>query len=132
MITDPLPISFTTLSEKKKKKCDMWRVTCDMWHVTHDTWHHLWFMILWRSGGKGWLTQSMNEWISDEAVYRTATATPGLLIKHIIPSEEEKLLNSNKSQLGILDPGSQELNDWICKVPVDLTHFVQESIHELY
>ena len=33
-------------------------------------------MILWRSGGKGSVTQVMN----DEAVYRTAPATPGLLI----------------------------------------------------
>ena len=35
----------------------------------------LWFMILWRSGGKGWLNESMN----DVAVYRTAPAIPGLL-----------------------------------------------------
>ena len=67
-----------------------------MGHVTRDTWHMtwdifggvnilskfqlpssycLWFMILWRSGGKGWLNESMNY----EAVYRTAPATPGLL-----------------------------------------------------
>ena len=40
-------------------------------------------MILWRSGGKGWINELinelMNEWINDEAVYRTAPATPGLL-----------------------------------------------------
>ena len=72
----------------------MWRLTRDTWHVTRDMWHvtrlggvnilskfqlfssyRLWFMILWRSGGKGWLTDLMN----DEAVYRTAPATPGLL-----------------------------------------------------
>ena len=67
-----------------------------MWHMTRDTWHltcdmfggvnilskfqlpssyRLWFMILWRSGGKGWLGELMNH----EAVYRTAPATPGLL-----------------------------------------------------
>ena len=106
MITDPPPISFTTLSEKKKwhVTCDTWHVTCDMWPVTHDMWHvtrdtfggvsilskfqlpssyRLWFMILWRSGGKGWLNELMNEWINqlinDEAVYRTDPATPGLL-----------------------------------------------------
>ena len=80
--------------------CDTWHVTRDMWHVTCDTWHvtwhvtrdlfggvnilsnfqlpssySLWFMIFWRSGGKGWLT----EWLNDEAVHRTAPATPGLL-----------------------------------------------------
>ena len=86
---------------------DMWHVTCDTWHVTrdkwdvtHDTWHVkcdmfgevnipskfqlpssycLWFMIIWRSGRKGWLTELINEWMNDEAVYRTAPATPGLL-----------------------------------------------------
>ena len=71
--------------------CDMWHVTCDTWHVTRDMFggldilskfqlpssYRLGFMILWRSGGKGSLT--MNEWMSDEAVYRTAPATPGLL-----------------------------------------------------
>ena len=75
--------------------CDMWHVTRDTWHRTHDTWHvtrdtwhvtrlggvnilskfqlhssyRLWFMILWRSGGKGWLI----EWIINDD-------TPGLLI----------------------------------------------------
>ena len=56
----------------------MWHMPCDMWHVTHDTWHMsrvTWFMILWRYGGKGWLS----DLISDKAVYRTAPATPGLL-----------------------------------------------------
>ena len=47
--------------------CDTWHVTCYMWHATCDMWHVvnilskfqpycLWFMILWRSGGKGWQT----------------------------------------------------------------------------
>ena len=63
-----------------KKINDMWHVTCDMWHMTCDTWHMtrlggvnilskfqlpssscLWFMLLWRSGGKGSLNQSVNE-----------------------------------------------------------------------
>ena len=38
--------------------------------------YRFWFMILWRYGGKGWLSDLMN----DKAVYRTALATPGLLI----------------------------------------------------
>ena len=44
-MTDPPPISSTTLSEKKKinkyinKKNDTWHVTRDTWHVTRDTWH---------------------------------------------------------------------------------------------
>ena len=84
-----------------KKKSDIWHMTCDTWHVTHDTWHvtrdtlggmnilskfqlpssyRLWFMILWKYWGKGSLTYQMNELISDKAVYRTAPATPGLLI----------------------------------------------------
>ena len=71
--------------------CDMWHITCDMWHVTHDMWHvegvnilskfqlpssyGLWFMTSWRSRGKGWPT----EWINDGGDCRTAPATPGLL-----------------------------------------------------
>ena len=74
--------------KRKKMTCDMWHVTHDIWHVTHDTWHvvtretwhvwgvnilskfqlpssyRLWFMILWRSGEKGWLTEWMNESIN--------------------------------------------------------------------
>ena len=71
----------------------MWHVTRDMWHMTRDMFGgvnilskfqlpsscRLWFMILWRSGGKGWLGDWMNQSINDEAVYRTAPATPGLL-----------------------------------------------------
>ena len=33
------------------------------------------------------MTQSLNELINDEAVYRTAPATPGLLIISLIPSK---------------------------------------------
>ena len=78
----------------------MWHVTRDTWHMTRDTWHMtcdmfgwvnilskfqppssycLWFMILLRSGGKGWLNELIKESINHEAVYRTAPATPGLL-----------------------------------------------------
>ena len=67
--------------QKRRKKWhvtrDMWHMTRDMWQVTGDTWHmtrdmfggvnilskfqlpssyHLLFMILRRSGGKGWVT----------------------------------------------------------------------------
>ena len=82
------------VQKKKKKEeeekiwhltFDMWHVTCNTWHVTHDMWHMtrdmfggvnilskfqlpssygLWFMILWRSGGKGWLSKSVNQWIT--------------------------------------------------------------------
>ena len=68
-----------------------------MWQVTHDMFggvnilskfqlpssYRLWFMILWRSGGKGWLSQSVSQLMNDEAVYRTAPATPGLLKKGV-------------------------------------------------
>ena len=37
--------------------------------------YRLWFMILWR-----YFRKSITEWISDEAVCRTAPATPGLSI----------------------------------------------------
>ena len=69
--------------------CDTWHETRDSWHVTCDMLWGMnilskfqlpssscfWFMILWRSGGKG----SPTLWMSDEAVYRTAPATQGLL-----------------------------------------------------
>ena len=82
----------------------MWHATRDTWHVWHatrDTWHvtrdtfgggnilskfqlpssyRLWFMILWRSGGKGWLNEWIYELINHKAVYRTAPATPGLVM----------------------------------------------------
>ena len=74
----------------QKKNCDMWHVTRDTWHVTYDMFggvnilskfqlpssYRLGFMMLWRSGGKG----CMNELMNDKAIYRTAPATPGLLI----------------------------------------------------
>ena len=69
---------------------DTWHVTRDTWYMTRDTWHVLggWtfsqhfsslaltdydIMKIWR--------KRMTHWINDEAVYRTAPATPGLLIR---------------------------------------------------
>ena len=68
----------------------MWHLTCDKWHVTHDTWHMtrdmrhgtcemLWgvniiskfqlpsssglrFMLFWRLGGKGSISDWINQW----------------------------------------------------------------------
>ena len=76
------------------KSCDMWHMTYDTWHMTHDMWHMtcgmlwgvnilskfqlpssycLWFMIFWRFGGKGWLTDWLTdwltEWMNNKAVY---------------------------------------------------------------
>ena len=65
----------------------MWHMTCDMFGEANipskfqlPSSYCLWFMIILRSGGKGWLNYLINESINDEAVYRTAPATPGLLI----------------------------------------------------
>ena len=79
--TDKLHHFVQKRKEKWHATCDMWHVTRDMWHVTCDTWHMkcdtfggvnilskfqlpssycLWFMILWRSGGKG----SLNQWVT--------------------------------------------------------------------
>ena len=85
--------------------CDTWHMTCDTWHVTHDTYHltrdkwhvrcdilrgwifsqnvsslaltvcDLWYLKIWRKRLTDWLT----EWINNEDVCGTATATPGLL-----------------------------------------------------
>ena len=113
LMTDPPPISSTTLSGEKKEK-KKWHMTRDMWHVTRDMWHvtrlggwtftqnfsslaltvcDLWYYedIL----GKGWLNELMNEWvnelINDKAVCRTAPATPGL--SNIVYNWEE--INTN-------------------------------------
>ena len=73
---------------------DTWHVTRDMWHVTYDTWwgvnilskfqlpssYGLGVMIIRSFGGKGSLTESINEWINDKGDCRTAPATPGLLV----------------------------------------------------
>ena len=69
---------------------DMWLVTCDTWHVGGmnilskfqlPSSYCFWFMILWRYGGKGWLT----DWINDEAVH-----TPGLLTSWTAEKKNEK------------------------------------------
>ena len=105
----PSPAKLLNFVRKKKKK-KLLHVTHDMWDMTHDTWHVtcdmfgevnipskfqlpssycLWFMIIWRSGGKGSLNELINEWINDEAVYRTPPATPGLLIiSSVLPSSD--------------------------------------------
>ena len=74
----------------------MWHVTRDTWHVTRDTWQ-VWggehslkisapklllfviydIMNIWRKR----LTESVNQLMCNEAVCRTAPATPGLLNK---------------------------------------------------
>ena len=66
-----------------------WNVTCNMWHVTHDTWqvkevnflsklqHHS-FNSLEDWEGKDHVSNNVS--ISIKGVYRTAPATPGLLI----------------------------------------------------
>ena len=72
LITDPPPLSSTALSQQKNVTCDTWHVTCDTWHVTCDMWHvvgvnnlskfqlpssyGLGWKVIWRSGGKGWVT----------------------------------------------------------------------------
>ena len=77
--------------------CDMWHVTCDTWHVlTRDTCHMtclggwtfsqnfsslaLTICDLWYYEDLEEKDELMNESINYKAVYRTAPATPGLLI----------------------------------------------------
>ena len=80
----------------------MWHVTCGTWHVTCHMWRYTWHMTCDMFGG-GWTfsqnfsslaftvcdlwyhedleekDDSLNQLMNDEAVYRTAPATPGLL-----------------------------------------------------
>ena len=81
--------------------CDTWHVTRYMWHVTSDT--YTWHVFLFFFWGGGWTfsqnfsslaltvcdlwyyedleekATSVTQLINDEAVYKTAPATPGLL-----------------------------------------------------
>ena len=77
--------------------CDTWHVTRDTWHVKCDTWHiahdiyggwtfsqnfsslALTVCDLWYYEDLEEKDEWLNQWINDEAVYRTAPATPGLL-----------------------------------------------------
>ena len=102
----------------------MWQVTRDTWHVTCDMFgevnilskfqlpssYRLWLMILWRSGGKGWLAEwmneSMNESMNYEAVYRTAPATPGLLTRRTAAIlSRHYLMSGQTSGMGGWHPG---------------------------
>ena len=76
------PVDYRPSNEKLHHFVFKENVTCYTWHVTTlPSSYCLWFMILWRSGGKG----SPTELINDEAVYRAAPTTPGLLnIKTVI------------------------------------------------
>ena len=73
-------------------------VTHDAWHLTQDRWHMVRVNILskfqlpssyglgwtvsWRFWTKGWLNDWMNQWMNDKGIYRTAPATPGMLMTH--------------------------------------------------
>ena len=70
--------------QKEKKKSYTWHVTRDMFGWVNilskfqlPSSYRFWFMILWRYVRKR-LTESINESMNDEAVCRTASATPGL------------------------------------------------------
>ena len=65
-------------------------------------------MILWISGGKG----SVAELISDEAVYRTAPATPGLL--NILDVQTHKHTHTHKSECSYVLNLCQRLKKDIC------------------
>ena len=87
----------------------MWHVTCDTWHVTRDCdmWHvtrlggwtfsqnfsslALTVCDLWYYEDLEERDDSITEYISDEAVYRTALPTPGLL--------KIKLWHNSKTQI---------------------------------
>ena len=101
LITNPPPISFTSLSENKTKTCDMWHMTWDTWQVTHDMWHMTHDMFggggrtfsqnfsslaltdcnLWYYEDLEEKADSISQWTNDKAVFRTAPTTPGLLIR---------------------------------------------------
>ena len=94
------------LKKKKYVTCYMWHVTRDMWHVTRDTWQRtrdmwhvgggvnilskfelpssycFWFIIYYEDLEE--MADSLSDLINDEAFYRTAPVTPGLLLTVLI------------------------------------------------
>ena len=121
--------------------CDTWHVvTRDTWHVTRDTWHvtclggwtlsqnfsslALTICDLWYHEDLEEKDDSINQSISDKAVYRTAPATPGLLksvvflkcckttrfctshfLSHFfVPKDKEGSLNSGLTYLSLFNP----------------------------
>jgi hypothetical protein len=76
--------------EKTTKKQQQKHVTCDMWHVWGGWTFSQNFSSLVLTVCDLWYYEDLeesdyglNQWINDEAVYRTAPATPGLLISDI-------------------------------------------------
>ena len=68
---------------------DRWHVTCDMWHMTPDMWGKVNLLskfnlpisyVFGMKEKKGWVSDWIKESVSDKSVYRTAPASPGLLI----------------------------------------------------
>ena len=73
-----LTISLASTSDWWQLKLPLVRLFGDRWHLTCEIlWgvnilskfqppssSDLWFMIFWRLGGKGWLTDSLNEWMN--------------------------------------------------------------------
>ena len=61
----------------------MWQVTRDRWHMTGDKWHmtgdrrQVW--VLWCFEDLEEKDNSVTQLMNDDAVCRTALATPGLL-----------------------------------------------------
>ena len=77
----------------------MWLVRRDMWHMTHVRWEEVNLLSKFQlyssllSGNEGLLkifsqriSQSLNGWISDKGVCRTAPATPALLKRELTAS----------------------------------------------
>ena len=76
----------------------MWHMTCDTWHVTrlggwtfsqHFSSLALTVCDLWYYKDLEEKDDSLNQLINDEAVYKTALATPGLLNMSCTCMEEE-------------------------------------------
>ena len=86
LITDPQANSFNNLSIF----FNVWHMSHDTWHMKHDTWHmtcNMWHTpvggevnqlpsfyrfrvnMLWRFGGKGWLSWLMNESVTQRQKY---------------------------------------------------------------
>ena len=80
--------------------CDRWQVTCDMWHVTccggwtfSQNFSSLDLSVrdLWYYEDLEEKAHWLNQWMKDKAVYRTAQATPGLLMTAMDVSDPSRI-----------------------------------------
>ena len=132
-----------------------------MWHVTGDTWHvtgtrDMWHLTLDRYGEVNLLSKcqlpssyrlgmkvcwrytelfpqsTLNDWINDGGVFRTALATPGLLNIHCICDHANTWGGRFSDHDQIPRKVIFQCAEPICLAPKSNFMFTPDSIHHMY